>query len=88
LWFKNKKSREHRNLPTAFNEIDCINPAGLRADPTSLVAPPPPDQETFVAHSPSFKNNVFFTTVRGKLSRIFLTSPGNLDPSCLEIEQA
>lgn len=27
----------------------------------------------FVAHSRSFKNNVLFTTVRGKLSRIFLT---------------
>jgi hypothetical protein len=49
-----KKSRGHRNLPTAFIEIDSVNPAGLRADSASFV-PPPPSQEKFVAHSRSFK---------------------------------
>jgi hypothetical protein len=45
-----KKSRGHRNLPTAFRVIDYVNPAGLRADSSSLFAPPPPEIQELTAH--------------------------------------
>jgi hypothetical protein len=50
--YRNKKSREHWILPTAFKKIYYVNPAGLWADSTSVSAPPPPDYEMFVAHAP------------------------------------
>jgi hypothetical protein len=58
---KNKKSRGHRNLPTAFWVFGYVNPAGLRADSSSLFTPPPPEIEKFAVHKPfSYKYYFFY----------------------------